>query len=57
MATIKSEYYRLNGTSWDLHLFRTRADMVDETSSRSFLSADQKDNISTYLTTFNADSS
>ena len=28
MATIKSEYYFFNGSEWDLHYFRTSADMV-----------------------------
>jgi hypothetical protein len=29
MATIKSEYYRFNGVSWDIHYFKTTMDMVD----------------------------
>lgn len=29
MATIKSEYYRFNGVSWDVHYFKTTMDMVD----------------------------
>lgn len=33
MATIKSEYYRFNGVSWDLHYFKTSIDMVDGLTS------------------------
>ena len=33
MATIKSEYYRFNGTSWDIHYFKTSMDMVDGLTS------------------------
>lgn len=29
MATIKSEYYRFNGVSWDIHYFKTTMDMVE----------------------------
>lgn len=33
MATIKSEYYRFNGVSWDLHYFKTSMDMVEGLTS------------------------
>lgn len=33
MATIKSEYYRFNGVSWDIHYFKTTMDMVDGLTS------------------------
>ena len=33
MSTIKSEYYRFNGTSWDIHYFKTSMDMVDGLTS------------------------
>lgn len=29
MATIKSEYYRLNGSTWDKYYFKTTADMIE----------------------------
>ncbi len=33
MATIKSEYYRFNGITWDVHYFKTTMDMVDGLTS------------------------
>lgn len=33
MATIKSEYYRFNGVSWDIHYFKTTMDMVEGLTS------------------------
>ena len=33
MATIKAEYYRLNGNSWDIYFFKTTHDLVDGLST------------------------
>lgn len=54
MATIKSEYYRFNGSDWDLHYFKTSADLVIETASYKVMTAAERTKISDYLTTFNA---
>src|SRR5690554_3602873 len=54
MATIKSEYYRFNGSGWDLHYFKTSADLIVETTSYKVMTADERTAISTYLSTFNA---
>lgn len=45
MATIKSEYYRFNGASWDLHYFKTSADLIVETTSYKVLTADERTRI------------
>lgn len=50
---IKSEYYRWNGSSWDLFYFRTSADMVVTNSTYQFISQDEKDLLNAYLTEFN----
>lgn len=54
MATIKSEYYRFNGTDWDLFYFKTAADLIVETTTYKVLTAAERTKISDYLTTFNA---
>lgn len=53
MATIKSEYYRFNGTSWDLIYFKTSADIIVETANYKVLTAAERTKISDYLTNFN----
>ena len=54
MATIKAEYYRLNGDTWDLYYFKTTADLVAETADYKVLTAGERTKITDYLTTFNA---
>lgn len=54
MSLIKSSFKRFNGTSWDIHYFRTSADIVDETQNFKILTAAERTAISDYLTTFNA---
>lgn len=54
MATIKSEYYRFNGTGWDLMYFKTSADLVVETTNYKVMTAGERNKIITYLTSFNA---
>ena len=53
MAIIKSEYYRFNGSGWDLHYFRTSADLILETDTKKVLTADERTLIAGYLTSFN----
>ena len=54
MATIKSEYYRFNGAGWDMHYFKTSADLIVETTSYKVMTAAERTAISTYIDTFNA---
>lgn len=54
MAAIKSEYYRFNGTSWDLIYFKTSADIIVETANYKVLTAAERTKISNYLTNFNS---
>ena len=54
MATIKSEYYRFNGTTWDLHYFKTSADLLVETTTYKVMTADERTAIANYLSAFNA---
>jgi hypothetical protein len=51
---VKSEYYLLNGSAWELHYFKTSADLIVETTSYKVMTADERTAISTYLATFNA---
>lgn len=53
MAAIKSEYYRFNGTSWDLIYFKTSADIIVETANYKVLTAAERTKINDYLTNFN----
>lgn len=53
MATIKSEYYRFNGTAWDLHYFKTSADLIVETATYKVLTATERTSIADYLASFN----
>lgn len=53
MATIKSEYYRFNGTDWDLHYFKTSADLLVETTTYKVLTATERTAIADYLASFN----
>lgn len=50
---IKSEYYRFNGSGWDLHYFRTSADVIVETENKKIMTATERNSISDYLSTFN----
>lgn len=54
MATIKSEYYRFNGTIWDMYYFKTSADVIVETTTKKVMTDTERTAISTYLVTFNA---
>ena len=53
MATIKSEYYRFNGLTWDLHYFKTSADLIVETQTKKVMTDVERQAIADYLTTFN----
>ncbi|MDR4968355.1 MAG: hypothetical protein RG740_01920 [Acholeplasmataceae bacterium] len=53
MATIKSEYYRFNGTDWDLFYFKTTADLLIETATYKVLTATERTKISDFLSSFN----
>ena len=54
MALLKSTFKRWNGSSWDIHYFRTSADVIDETTSYKVMTADERAAIANYLNTFNA---
>lgn len=54
MALLKSTFKRWNGSAWDIHYFRTSADIIDETTTYKVMTATERTAISTYLTTFNA---
>lgn len=54
MATVKAEYYRLNGETWDLYYFKTTADIVAETENHKILTKAERTKITDNLTTFNA---
>jgi len=54
MATIKSEYNRFNGSDWDIHYFKTSADIITETTGEKVLTAAERTKISDYLTSFNS---
>ena len=54
MATIKSEYHRFNGNDWDLHYFKTSADIITETAGEKVLTLAERTKISDYLTSFNS---
>lgn len=41
-STYKSEYYRFNGTDWDLILFKTSADMIVETTTKKVLTSEER---------------
>ena len=45
-STYKSEYYRFNGTDWDLILFKTSADMIVETTTKKVLTSEERARIS-----------
>jgi hypothetical protein len=53
MATVKSEYYYWNGSSWDLYYFKTSADLIVETDTAKVLTSDERTKIADYLTNFN----
>jgi hypothetical protein len=53
MATIKSEYYRFNGSTWDLHYFKTSADLIVETQTKKVMTDLERQAIADYLTAFN----
>lgn len=54
MAIVKAEYYRLNGSEWDLYYFKTTADLIAETADFKVLTGEERTKIADYLTTFNA---
>lgn len=56
MALKKSTFKRWNQdtTQWDIHYFRTSADIIDETTSYKVMTAAERTAISTYLNAFNA---
>lgn len=53
MAIKKAKYYRFNGVEWDQYLFETSADLIVETQNYKVMTADERQKISTYLTSFN----
>lgn len=50
---IRSEYYRLNGGSWELYYFKTSADNVEETTDHKVMTKLERSKITNYLNTFN----
>lgn len=52
-SIVKSKYYRFNGTEWVQFLFETSADLIIETQNYKVMTADERQKISTYLTSFN----
>lgn len=53
-SIVKSKYYRFNGTEWIQFLFETSADLIIETQNYKVMTADERQKISTYLTSFNS---
>lgn len=53
MAIKKAKYYRFNGVEWDQFLFETSADLIVETQNYKVMTADERQKISNYLSTFN----
>jgi len=51
---VKSEYYLLNAAAWELHYFKTSADLIVETTTYKVMIADERTAISDYLAAFNA---
>ena len=54
MALIKSTFKRWNGSEWDIHYFRTSADLIDETPSFKVMTSAERSKISSHLTNFNS---
>lgn len=54
MEVLKSTFKRWNGSTWDIHFFRTSADIIEETDSYKIMTADERTAIDDYLNTFNA---
>ena len=54
MSILKSTFKRWNGSAWDIHYFRTSADVIDETTSYKIMTADERTAIANYLNSFNA---
>lgn len=53
ITPIKADYFKYNGTAWELFHFRTSADLVHETELKKFITPAEKAKIADYLTDFN----
>ena len=53
MEVLKSTFKRWNGSTWDIHFFRTSADIIEETESYKIMTLGERTAIANYLNTFN----
>ena len=49
MSLIKSTFKRWDGTTWNIHYFRTSADIVDETATKKILTSTERANLTFFF--------